>query len=148
MVDGTALVRDYLREVFTEGRIDRMDAYLAGEEFMGGVRDLVARWRTAFPDLVETVEAAYQDGDRVITVSAITGTHAGVLQSRIGPIEPTGRSVRWSRIAVRRFAGDRFADGFFIDDELGLLQQLGALPRPDGAIEAGRHDPLADVEGR
>ena len=147
-VDGKALVRDYLREVFSEGRLDRLDVYLAGDEFMAGVRELVTRWRTAFPDFHEEVEAAYADGDRVITVSALTGTHAGVLDSRLGPVEPTGRLVRWSRVAVRRLQGDRFADGFFVEDEVGLLQQLGVLPVKPEAPDRGRHDPLADVEGR
>jgi predicted ester cyclase len=148
MVDGKTLVREYLREVFSEGRLDRMHVYLAGEEFMGGVRDLVTRWRTAFPDFHEEVEAVYTDGDRVITVSALTGTHTGVLESRLGPIEPTGRSARWSRIAVRRLEGDRFADGFFEQDEVGLFQQLGVLEAPNSATMPGRHAPLSDVEGR
>lgn len=148
MVDGKTLVRDYLREVFSEGRLDRMDAYLAGEEFVGGVRELVTRWRTAFSDFHEEVEAVYGDGDRVITVSTLTGTHDGVLDSPLGPIEPTGRAARWSRIPIRRLQGDRFADGFFEQDEVGLLQQLGVLETPDAAAGRGRHSPLADVERR
>jgi predicted ester cyclase len=147
-VDGRKLVRDYLREVFSEGRLDRMDAYLAGEEFTTGVRDLVKRWRTAFPDFREEVKEAFQDGDRVITVSELTGTHRGVLQSSIGAIRPTGRSVRWSRIAARRLQGERFADGFFEEDEVGLLMQLGVLEASADAAERGRHSPLADVDGR
>ncbi len=141
-VDGKALVRDYLREVFSEGRLDRMPSYLAGEEFIGGVRDLVERWRTAFPDFLEEVTEAFQDGDRVITVSELSGTHRGVLESRLGPVQPTGRVVRWSRIAVRRLQGDRFADGFFEEDEIGLLGQLGVLDLSTGTGR-GRHSPLA-----
>jgi predicted ester cyclase len=126
-MDGKGLVRDYLREVFSEGRLDRIPAYLAGEGFIAGVVELVNRWRTAFSDFHETVEDVYADGDHVITVSELTGTHDGVLDSSIGTIEPTGRSVRWSRIAIRRLEGDRFVDGSFEEDEIGLLQQLGAL---------------------
>ena len=144
MVDGKALVRDYLREVFSEGRLDRLPAYLAGEGFMTGVVELVTRWRTAFSDFTETVEEVYADGDRVITVSVMTGTHDGILQSRLGPIEPTGRSVRWTRIAVRRLEGDRFADGFFEEDEVGLLEQLGVLDLSAGP-DRGRHSMLSDV---
>jgi predicted ester cyclase len=146
--DGRELVRRYLDDVFSHGRLDHLDQYLAGEEFMDGVRKLVARWRAAFPDFTETVTAAYQDGDRVITVSELRGTHQGVLESRIGPIQPTGRAVRWSRVAVRRLAGDRFADGFFEEDEIGLLQQLGALDDARSSTIRGRHSPLAEVEGR
>ena len=147
MVDGKALVQDYLREVFSEGRLDRIPVYLHGEKFIAGVVELVTRWRTAFPDFHETVEEVYADGDKVITVSEMTGTHQGVLDSRVGPIEPTLRSVRWSRIAIRQFDGTRFVDGYFEEDDIGLLQQLGALPEP-AAADRGRHSPLADVAGR
>lgn len=146
MVDPTSMVRDYLREVFSEGRVDRIPLYLRGEPFIAGVVELVTRWRTAFPDFHESVEEVYVDGDRVVTVSAMTGTHRGVLDSRIGPIEPTGRSVRWSRIAVRRLENNRFVDGYFEEDDIGLLQQLGALDPT--AHDRGRHSPLADAEGR
>ena len=144
VVDGKALVRDYLREVFSEGRLDRIPEYLHGESFIAGVVELVTRWRTAFPDFHETVEDAYADGDQVITVSVMTGTHTGVLASRVGPIEPTGKSVRWSRIAIRRLAEGRFVDGYFEEDDIGLLQQLGALNVWDGT-DRGRHSPLSDV---
>ena len=142
-MDGKDLVRRYLDDVFSGGRLDSMDAYLAGEKFMHGVAELVTRWRTAFPDFTETVEEVYHDGDRVITVSSLTGTHDGVLESRIGPIAPTGRSVRWSRIAIRRLDGDRFVDGYFEEDDIGLLQQLGALMSPSDDPGRGRHSPLA-----
>jgi predicted ester cyclase len=148
MVDGKALVRDYLREVFSEGRLDRIPTYLRGETFIAGVVELVTRWRTAFPDFHENVEDVYADGDHVVTVSELTGTHRGVLDSPLGPIEPTGRPVHWSRIAIRRLDGDRFVDGSFEEDDIGLLQQLGVLPVPEAAVDRGRHDPLADVEGR
>lgn len=142
MVDGKALVQDYLREVFSEGRIDRIPAYLRGETFIAGVVELVTRWRTAFPDFHENVEEVYADGDKVITVSELTGTHRGVLDSRVGPIEPTGRSVRWSRIAIRRLDGDRFVAGHWEEDDIGLLQQLGVLGNGE-TVEPGLPSPLA-----
>ena len=141
MVDGKALVREYLREVFSEGQLDRMPAYLKGESFMNGVLELLTRWRTAFSDFHETVEDVYADGDQVITTSVMTGTHDGILDSRLGSVQPTGRSVRWSRIAIRRLDGDRFVDGYFEEDEIGLLQQLGVLDDSSGQ-ERGRHSLL------
>ena len=142
MADGKTLVRDYLREVFSEGRLDRMPVYLAGEGFIEGALEVVTRWRSAFSDFNEEVEDVYVDGDHVITNSVLTGTHDGVLESRLGPIEPTGRAVRWSRIAVRRLDGDRFVDGYFEEDEVALLQQLGVLDLSSGP-DRGRHSPLA-----
>src|SRR5439155_788880 len=112
------------------------------------VRALRTRWRSAFSDFREEVQQVFAEGDRLITVSVLTGTHDGVLDSPLGPIEPTGRSVRWSRIAVRRLQGERFADGFFEQDEVGLLQQLGALASSPAGPARGRHSPLANVRGR
>ena len=142
MVDGKALVRDYLREVFSEGRLDRIPVYLRGERFSAGVVELVTAWRTAFSDFHEEVKHVFADGDQVIVVSELSGTHDGVLDSTIGPIQPTGRSVRWPRIAVRRLEGDRFVEGSFVEDELGLLNQLGVFGQPEGR-DKSRHSPLA-----
>jgi predicted ester cyclase len=118
-----------------------MEVYLAGEKFMAGVLELVTRWRTAFSDFHEEVDAVYADMDQVVTTSILTGTHDGILASRLGPIQPTGRSVRWSRIAIRRLDGDRFVDGYFEEDEVGLLLQLGVLDSSGGS-DRGRHSLL------
>jgi predicted ester cyclase len=145
-IDGKELVRRYLDDVFSHGNVAAMDRYLRDESFMRGVRELVAQWRSAFSDLTESVKEVYADGDRVITVSSLAGTHDGVLHSRLGPIQPTGRVARWSRIAIRRLDGDRFTDGFFLEDEVGLLEQLRVLDLSGGPAR-GRHDPLSDVRG-
>jgi len=126
-VDGKALVRAYLEDVFTNGNLAAMDRYLAGDAFKAGVADLVARWRTAFPDFRIVVDRAIAEGDRVVTVEILSGTHLGLYQSTIGPIEPSGHEVTWSRIAIRRLENGRFVEGFFEEDEVGLLRQMGAL---------------------
>ena len=126
-VDGRALVRAYLEDVFTNGNVAAMDRYLAGDTFMASVADLVATWRRAFSDFRIVVDDALADGDKVVTVEILSGTHDGVYESSLGPVEPTGRTVRWSRIAVRTLENGRFVKGFFEEDEVGLLQQMGAI---------------------
>jgi predicted ester cyclase len=137
-VDGKALVRAYLEDVFTNGNLAAIDRYLEGETFKAGVTDLVARWRTAFPDFRIVVDRAIAEDDRVVTVEILTGTHLGLYQSTIGPIEPSGREVTWSRIAIRRLRDGRFVEGFFEEDEVGLLRQMGALEMADGWAETHR----------
>jgi predicted ester cyclase len=134
---GDALVKRYLDDVFSHGNISAMDRYLRGEAFMARVAELVTRWRGAFSDFRIEVGEVIADRHWVVSVETLSGTHDGVYYSRIGPIEPTGRRVTWSRISVRTLEGGRFVDGFFEEDELGLLEQLGALsrvtPAPPGA---------------
>jgi predicted ester cyclase len=140
-IDGNDLVRDYLEDVFSGGNLAAMDRYLRGDQFMTGVRELVTRWRTAFSDFRINVDDVVVEANRVVTVEIMSGTHDGVYESRVGPIPPTGTKVSWSRISIRTLDGDRFVDGFFEEDEVGLLMQLGVLT--DVGPSKGRHSPLA-----
>lgn len=126
-VDGKALVRAYLEDVFTNGNVAAIDRYLAGDTFKASVADLVATWRRAFSDFRIVVDDALADGDKVVTVEILSGIHDGIYESTIGPIEPTGRTIRWSRIAIRTLEQGRFVKGFFEEDEVGLLVQMQAL---------------------
>jgi predicted ester cyclase len=128
--DGKALVRRYLEDVFSGGNVAAMDDYLSGDSFKEGVAQLVTRWHRAFSDFRLVVEDVIAEADRVVTVEVMSGTHDGVYDSRIGPIQATGRKVRWSRIAIRVLQDGHFVDGFWEEDDVGLLQQLGALPDP------------------
>lgn len=140
--DGKDLVRRYLEDVFSGGNLDAMDEYLRGEPFKQRVAELVTRWRTAFPDFRITVEEVVTEGDLVVAVEILGGTHDGVYESRLGPIAPTGAKVSWSRISIRTLEGDRFVDGFFEEDEVGLLMQLGVLSET-GGVSRGQHSPMA-----
>ena len=141
-IDGKDLVRRYLEDVFTRGNLGAMDRYLRGEPFKARVEELVTRWRTAFSDFRITVEEVVAEGDLVVAFEVLSGTHDGVYESRLGPIPPTGAKVSWSRISIRTLDGDRFVDGFFEEDEVGLLMQLGVLSET-GRVSRGLHSPMA-----
>jgi predicted ester cyclase len=140
--DGGELVRRYLDDVFSHGNVSAMDRYLRGEAFMGRVAELVARWRSAFSDFRIDVGEVITDRNWVVSVETLSGTHDGTYHSRLGPIAATGRHVTWSRISIRTLDGDRFIDGFFEEDELGLLDQLGVLAE-GAAASRGWHSPLS-----
>jgi predicted ester cyclase len=141
-VDGEALVRRYLEDVFSRGNTGAAPKYLRGDAFIARVIELVGRWRRAFPDFNIVVEDVIAEGDRVVAVETLSGTHDGVFESRLGPVAPTGRKVQWSRISVRTLDRDRFVDGFFEEDEVGLLIQLGVLD-PEASTSRGWHSPLS-----
>jgi predicted ester cyclase len=131
------LVRRYLNDVFSRGDFGVIDQYLAGEKFTRGAMDLATRWRTAFPDLRIDVEDVIVEGDKVVTEEKMTGTHTGTYwSSSTGlTVDATGREVTWTRLAVRTLRDDRFVDGFWEEDEVGLLQQLGILQTPAAGSE-------------
>jgi C-1 hydroxylase len=77
----------------------------------------------AFPDLHHHIEKLVADGDNVWALYTITGTHRGPLRG----MEPTGRTVRYSMVAMYRIAGGLIIEADFVSDELTMVRQLGQL---------------------
>ncbi len=90
------------------------------------MRQLVAMFRTAFPDLHVTFEQELADGDCVIHRGYITGTHQGEFQG----IPPTGKQVKMKSIDIWRIANGKAVENWVQFDMLGLMQQLGVIPAP------------------
>ncbi len=85
-------------------------------------------FRTAFPDLHDEVLDQIADGDKVVTRTVSTGTHTGEFQG----IPATGRPVRVEGITIERFANGRIIERWDQFDQLGMMQQLGVIPMPQG----------------
>jgi predicted ester cyclase len=80
-----------------------------------------------FPDMHLAVEDVIADGDRVAVRWTFHGTHTGAFLG----IEPTGRRVTMSAIEINRVEDGKIAEHWVQLDQLGILQQLGALPGPE-----------------
>ncbi|WP_448626013.1 ester cyclase [Geodermatophilus sp. URMC 64] len=133
--DNKALYTRWFDSVVNTGDLARAEELLASDyvlHFPGlpGPADrrmhqqLVAMFRTGFPDWVETVEDVVAEGDRVVVRLVGRGTHLGEFQG----IPPTGRRVEAQGIGMGRIADGRIAEAWAAYDALGLLQQIGALP--------------------
>lgn len=90
--------------------------------------------RTAFPDRVDTIEDMIADGDRVGMLFRVTGTHLGNFYG----IPATGRTIDILEVGFFKLADGKIVEAWFMADEAGLLQQLGAQlpPRNDGRLIA------------
>lgn len=90
-------------------------------------------WRTvlsAFPDLRYTVDDAIAEGDKVVLRITARATHQGEFQG----IPPTGRQVTWTEIHIGRLANGKLVEHWGNVDQLGLLQQIGAIPSPESSV--------------
>jgi steroid delta-isomerase-like uncharacterized protein len=85
-------------------------------------------FRAGFPDLVIKVVDQIAEGDRVATHVASTGTHTGTFQG----IPATGKSVRIEGISIERYRDGRVAERWDQLDLMGLMQQIDAIPMPQG----------------
>ena len=94
-----------------------------------GVKQLISMYRTAFPDMTNTIDEQVAEGDVVVSRGTTRGTH----QAALGDIPATGKSVTVPWIIISRFEGDRISSDFEVYDSLGLMQQLGVVPTPEQA---------------
>ena len=96
-----------------------------------GLKQLMPAVWTAFPDMHYTVEDMIAEGDKVVSRVTVRGTHQGDLMG----MPPTGKQVSWTGIEIDRIEDGKFVESWMNTDDLGLMQQLGAIPQmaPTGA---------------
>ena len=87
-----------------------------------GQAQLMQRLWTAFPDARFTIEHLALDGDTVICIGTMEGTHEGELLGQA----PTGRRVRWRMCHIVKADDEgRALEHRAIRDDLGLFRQMG-----------------------
>ena len=138
MEENKAIVRRVNDEVWSEGHLDVIDELIADdfvativgapEEIRGpqGFREFVVMYRKAFPDLRLTVDEQFAEGETVVTRWTATGTNEGELMG----MPPTGKQATTAGININRVSGGKLVEGWGLFDQLGLLQQIGAVPVP------------------
>ncbi len=125
-----------VRETFayaSQGRFDALhevvspDYVLRPEGIRGieGLTEMVEGYRAALADLTVTVEHQFSDGDDVATRTTIRGRHEGELMG----VPPTGREVAFSCLTISRCRDGKIEEEWELADMMGLLQQVGALPK-------------------
>lgn len=138
--DNQAIVKRYYTEVLNGRNLDLIDElavedYVENDPFPGqgnGRRDLKARGQLilgAFNPVRFTVEDVVAEGDRVVVRWSQVGTHSGPFMG----MTPTGREYGINGIDIHALRNGRMAEHWHVVDQLGLLQQLGAIPAPSGA---------------
>ena len=137
------VVRRLFDEVFTQGNLDLVNELIAPDHINNdpvnpirgrdAYRDLVVKYRTAFPDLRLEVDEIFSAGDRVVCRYHGTGTQRGELEG----IAPTGREANVPGIFITRIADGQLQESWINWDALGLMQQLGVVTLPGKAAEAG-----------
>lgn len=79
----------------------------------------------AFPDCSFSLDKMVAEGDIVVVMGRMLGTHKGSYQG----ILATGKKVDVGYMVMYRIAGDKFAEAWGYMDTLGLMQQLGIQPQ-------------------
>lgn len=133
--ENRAVIRRYCEEVVNKRNValvdDLWDANVINHGLAPGIlpgaahiKVLVQRFHAAFPDLRFTIEDMIAEGDKVVIRLTVEGTHRGEFRG----IAATGKQVTTKTIAIYKFANGKIVEVWGIRDDLGVLQQLGAIP--------------------
>jgi hypothetical protein len=81
----------------------------------------------AFPDNHATIDDMVAEGDKVVVRYTLTGTHKGELMGVLA----TNKKVTIWAIDIVHNVGGKFVEAWTMFDTLGLMQQLGVVPKPE-----------------
>jgi steroid delta-isomerase-like uncharacterized protein len=133
-----AIIQQMYTELFNQGNLSLAEKLFAadyidheappGQPNRGpeGTRQVVMMLHDAFPDVSFQVEELIAEGESVAARVTWTGTHQG---NYLG-IAPTGRAVQQKQMRILRLRNGQLVENQGVRDDLGLMQQLGALPAP------------------
>ena len=125
-----AQTMEIINKGWNQGDMEALDSLISADfinhtshaprEGCDGFKARVQMIRTAFPDWELVVEDMIGEADLVVTRWRAHGTHRG----RFADIEPTGRRIEVTGIAIDRVVGGRRVEGWVQWDMQGLLRQL------------------------
>lgn len=136
VTDSLSLARAWAEAAWKNHDLDAAAAFLAPdwvghyeglEEVHGrdGFKRIASAFLTAFPDMQVTIEDSLVIGDKLPRRVRWAATHQGPFLG----VPATNKRVTVREIIVLRIADGKIAEEWEIADLLGLLQQLGAVPR-------------------
>jgi len=122
-----------ITEAFNKGNYDVLSdhfhANLIEHQFglsptIEGLKRDIQFLRTAFPDLILTIEDMVTDGDKVWARMTARGTNSGGF---MGP--PNGKSFEAAVFDLCRFEDGKIIEHWGSPDRFAILVQLGLLPK-------------------
>ena len=132
-----ALIRRWVESSWNKGNLDLADemyadAYVGhGIDVRGpqGLKQFIAMFRAAFPDLDFSIQDMLAEGPQVAWRFTLRGTQQGEFQG----IPPTGKPVEMTGIVISRFDGGMWVEDWVEADRVGMMQQLGVFSSPEQA---------------
>jgi steroid delta-isomerase-like uncharacterized protein len=110
------LARRWFEDLFSRGNLDAANEILSAdfldhlpreeERGMEELKHYVGVYRTAFPDIEDTVEEIVAEGDKVVVRWRSRGTHQGEFMGAA----PTGRHVTFTGMRLFRIAENKIAE--------------------------------------
>ena len=139
-----ALVRKFFEEAWGKGNLAAVAEFMATDYVAhhvpsglppgaDGLKQLIAAYRTAFPDLKSNLNDIFGKGDRVAFRWSVSGTHLG---DWFG-VSPTGDHVATTGITIFRIDGGKVVEGWTSIDLNPSEEELQRLIEGSGGTTRG-----------
>lgn len=90
-----------------------------------GYIEIIQMMRGGFPDIQWTLEETVVEGDVIAARFTMRGTHSGPFSG----VPPTGKKIAVQALNIYRLSQGKIVSEVGQPDLLGLMMQIGALPR-------------------
>jgi steroid delta-isomerase-like uncharacterized protein len=121
-------------EILNKGNIDMIDTHFA-EDYVNKTvtstvkgqaeaKEFFGAFLTGFSDINFVVDEIFGVDDRVVKRWTFNGTHSG----EFAGIPATGNKITLKGVSVSRIVDGKISEELDYMDDLGFLQQLGAIP--------------------
>jgi len=136
--ENKAIVRRY-QAAYDNNNLDDLDAVIAVEMIshaaayddaptgLEGAKFGHRQNLSIFPEFRQTIDLLIAEGDKVVMRFTASGTFTG--EPLMG-VPPTGRRFEITGISIYRIAGGKIVEHWAIEDEIGIMQQIGLMPAP------------------
>jgi predicted ester cyclase len=91
-------------------------------------------FHSALKDVRLRIEFLIAEGDRVVDHWTLSAVHKGEFLG----LPATGKSITITGTDISRLAGGKIAEVWHVEDILGMMQELGAIPAMNEAQPATR----------
>jgi len=127
-------------EVFNKGNLNAADEVMDADYIdhaplppglppgLAGFKLFVPSFRAAFPDFQFTVDDVIAEGDKVVVRLTAHGTQKGEFLG----LPASSKQATWSEIHITDMADGKIVEHWVVQDQLGMMQQLGFIPAPGG----------------
>jgi predicted ester cyclase len=130
--ENKAVVRRDQEELWNHtGDLDAAEELFAAGQAEAAKQE-AANFRRGFLDVISTIEELIAEGEKVVARWSSRATHRGDYMG----IAPSGKEVEFTGISVYRIEEGKIAESWSVEDQLGLMRQIGAIPEPEQSEEA------------
>ena len=103
---------------------------------LAGFIEMMKEWKAAYPDMkIETTDMI-AEGDKVVTLSHMTGTQTGMFMGKPG----NGKKMDVTGVDIVKIVNGKATEHWGYMEEMKWAQQMGMMPSMDGGGDMKKDD--------